>query len=364
MIVAMEFFQHLVLWGGLIALWSWIWRQYYAPKTYHDEVHIVTTEDNWKLSLLRYRPQDPDSPKAFPVVLCHGLGASSHLFEAEEKTSIARYFTKKGYEVWSINLRAHGLSEKPNIFGSKHYGWTVDDYLRYDLKASLDHICKISGVPKVHYIGHSMGGILLYCLAATFPHAPIASATTIGSSLNYSNTPSDFHFLKRFSLLTSILPAVPAGFMATFVSPLTGRMSNRIEQFLAWPENIRPRTLRVLHASSFFAISSGVLEQLQTGMEEGGLKSSTDHRHYLDDFKKTEMPIYAIGGDRDYQCHADAIRQTMDQLQNPENTQIEIMGPANGQKNHYGHCDLVVGKEVESEVYPKILSWIERHDQA
>lgn len=40
-----------------------------------------------------------------------------------------------------------------------------------------------------------------------------------------------------------------------------------------------------------------------------------------------------------------------------------IFGPAHGHQHHYGHFDVIVGKNASLEVWPHIQEWLDEHDQ-
>ncbi|HRP70898.1 MAG TPA: alpha/beta fold hydrolase, partial [Turneriella sp.] len=49
-------------------------------------------------------------------------------------------------------------SEGPHTGRGKQ--WSVDDYLLCDLPTACEYIINETGAPKLHWVGHSMGGIL------------------------------------------------------------------------------------------------------------------------------------------------------------------------------------------------------------
>ena len=67
-----------------------------------------------------------------------------------------------------------------------------------------------------------------------------------------------------------------------------------------------------------------------------------------------------MGGDVDPQVSAEAITKTVERLGSTE-SQIRIFGPAYGDKNSYGHADLLVGNEADKEVWPVLLEWLLAH---
>ena len=154
-------------------------------------VEFVKTTDEWMLALSSYSTQ---SNKNYPVLLCHGLGANRLTFDIDEQVSLASFLAAQGYDVYAVDLRGHGKSQKPRSFTNKKWGWGFNDYCLKDLPTAIEHILKTTDKAKLHFIGHSMGGVLLYSLAA-LQDSRIQSGVTIGSSLDYADTDSVFHSL-------------------------------------------------------------------------------------------------------------------------------------------------------------------------
>ncbi|HVJ88667.1 MAG TPA: alpha/beta fold hydrolase, partial [Labilithrix sp.] len=204
------------------------WRSLFPVRTDADRVHFATTHDGWRLALSRYQPSR--ATRNFPVVLCHGLAASYIGFDLDPEVSLARRLRSLGYDVWAIELRGHGLSDLPSLFGKQRYAWTFDDYLERDAPCILDFIRAETGIDGVHWIGHSMGGILLYALIATGCKA-IRSGVTVASGLDYSVAENDFAKIAPLRKYVRFLPALPLGLVASTMAPLSGRFRNAIERF-------------------------------------------------------------------------------------------------------------------------------------
>jgi len=62
--------------------------------------------------------------------------------------------------VWIIELRGHGRSRQHSAV---LYDWTCEDYIDKDLPAAIDYIRRHHGCDQLHFIGHSMGGMLGLC---------------------------------------------------------------------------------------------------------------------------------------------------------------------------------------------------------
>lgn len=322
-----------------------------------DELFYGSTRDGWRVALSRYRPAQVT--KTHPVVLCHGLAANRFAFDLGESVSLARHLRGLGYDVFSLELRGAGLSDRPSVRHQRPARWTFDDYLQLDLPVALRLVTVACGDRAPHFIGHSMGGILLYAHLAT-GDIPIRSAVTVGSSLDYSCAASDYHRLAGFHGISRWVAGLPTGKLAWVGSFAAGRRDNPIERFQYWPGSTSPEVARRLFAVGFQRVATDVLTQLATAFEPGGLRSQSGQR-YGEALSRIRTPVLAIAGDRDRQCPPDAARRTLEQLWGAETRFIEY-GPACGHAQHYGHFDLLCGIRAQEEVFPDIAGWLDRHD--
>jgi polyhydroxyalkanoate synthase subunit PhaC len=328
-----------------------------------DERHFATTDDGWRLALHRYKPAAGSSARAYPVILCHGLAANRFGFDLAPEVSLARRLAALGFDVFALELRGHGDSDPASLRGPRRWGWSFDDYLRRDMPAAIDRVRALTGAPLVHWVGHSMGGILLYAYLASTGGSGLASGTAIGSSLDYSASASGFHRTLRLRALGRYLPAIPLGRVIRLGAPLMGRYGTSLERFNLWPENVEGHFIRALHTSGFHTVSTPVLLQLATAFEAGGMRSWDGTRRYLDDLRAARLttPVLVMGADRDEQCPPSAIELTYDALGGPK--RLALFGLAHGHLSHYGHFDLIIGRHAAREVWPSLEEWLLQHDQ-
>jgi hypothetical protein len=60
---------------------------------------------------------------------------------------------------------------------------------------------------------------------------------------------------------------------------------------------------------------------------------------------------------------ADGARRTLELFGSPHKRFV-CFGPTHGTgQRHYGHFDVVCGKDAPAEVYPYVYSWLQRHDK-
>jgi polyhydroxyalkanoate synthase len=309
----------------------------------------------------RFSPPTRTASRRHPVVCCHGLGANHGAFDAGPDLSLARELAARSYTVFLLDLRGHGASEHPTWRGEHRFGWAFDDYLLSDMPAAIDAACHAVGSRAVHWIGHSMGGLLLYAYLAGGGSSAIRSGVTIGSSLDYSGSASGFKRLAGLRRFAARVPAIPIGPILRAAAPFIGRTTTPLERFNIWPTNVEPAVWRKLSIEGFHWVSGPVMAQLATAMDPGGLRSRDGSIRYTDGLAAASAPVLALAGDRDEQCPPDAARVTHEALGSARR-ELRVFGPEHGQEDHYGHFDMLVGRRVHEEVFPHVFAWLDEHD--
>jgi len=321
-----------------------------------DLAHTLTN-DGWRIAAHVFEPQGPKRRR--PVVLCHGLAANHLAFDVHADVSLARHLARRGYLALAIDLRGHGHSEHPTRAGARRFGWSFDDYLERDVPAAIAMAKQMSGASEVHWIGHSMGGILGYVHIAH--NRDLASMTAVGSSLDYSASDSGFHALAPLRALLDRIPHVPVGLLAKASGALVGRASTPYEKFNVWATNTDLAHWRRIATRGFHRVSSPVMAQLASAMQPGGLRSRDGSRSYVVALGDATTPVLALAGDRDPQCPPDAARRTLEAV-GSKDKKLVVFGPNEGHGDHYGHFDLLIGRRAKEEVFPHIDGFLDDHD--
>jgi len=104
---------------------------------------------------LKVRVVERGQPTAPPILLVHGWGCTVYVFRRNMPA-----LAEAGFRVIAIDLKGHGLSDKPPE--SEHY--TVDSLVEH-LREVLDAL----GLERPAFAGHSLGASLIYHFAARYP---------------------------------------------------------------------------------------------------------------------------------------------------------------------------------------------------
>ncbi|MFC1611811.1 alpha/beta fold hydrolase, partial [Myxococcota bacterium] len=135
------------------------WRRWLRSPAAPAEQFDVLARDGVRLAVHRVRPDSRDGPA---VMLLHGLASNRRAFHFPGR-SLAEWLAGRGFDCYLPELRGCGESERPA------FDWWIDEYLCQDLPAIIDAIRLRNGNVQIHWVGHSLGGLLLLCYGILFP---------------------------------------------------------------------------------------------------------------------------------------------------------------------------------------------------
>lgn len=325
------------------------WDRFYRHDRPAPELFHVRTADGLRLAVHRVPPPRGEGPA---VVLCHGL-STNHLGLNFPGRSLAGWLAAHGYDVYLPDLRGGGESDCPSC-------WDLDDHVYRDLPAIVEGVLARSGRKKLHWVGHSMGGVALFCHGIAHPDAPIASGVTIASAIDYRLGESGYRSLLPLRPLLEKLPGIPYGGFVHLLAPLLARTPTVIDAFQVWHANIEPALVRRLHATCFHTVPIRLLASLATTFDERGLCDRRKALHYCEEGQRYRIPTRLIAGSRDRQVSVEAVEATARGL--GCRTDVVVLGRERGTVEDYGHWDLVLGTRAPRESWPHVLGWLREHE--
>jgi pimeloyl-ACP methyl ester carboxylesterase len=353
-------FTVIILLGLLIANGYW-WNWYYSAPSSQDETFFFEAKDGWQISVHRYRPVRQSG--ALPVILCHGLSSNRYVFDLPGTASLAVFLKDQGFDVWSAELRGSGMSARPKVFFSDvPYDWEFCDHLENDVPAIIDFVLEKTGAPKVHWVGHSMGGMLIMAHLAANPSARVESVVTLGSPVDFSGMRNrSIDLLLEIRPLYAWLPISPLPFFGRVLLPISHSIGRRLLG-LFHPPNILPEIARKVIALASELVTSNKIWLTFGRYIEMGKCAPENGRSYFDGLDRSPAPILFIAGSQDLM----APKALTPQVCSPEHPggrrECMLVGKEAGCSEDYGHMDLLVGKRSDKEVFPRIIGWIQEND--
>lgn len=318
----------------------------------HETISARTPDG---LSLAIHHIPPASGPSRGAVVLQHGLGANARTLNFRDR-SLAQYLATQGFDCYVPELRGAGASDRsPTPYG-------IDEYIEQDIPTIIDAVRRASGQPRLKWVGHSMGGILLMLHGIEQPDLPIDRFVAIGSALDYRPGQSVHRkTLAARPLAGNWLKTLPFGFLTRLNSGVAGYGPMfPAEEMNFWRHNIEPNVMRRMLAIGFTPIPMRLLDDLATTFDDVGLSRKGGSVLYLPNAHKLTVPTLLIGGSRDVQATPEAITETARLLSGVGELDVLRFGKPHGHENDYGHIDLVVGRRAETEVWPAISQYLSR----
>ena len=322
--------------------------------TTKKEIHL-TTSDNWKIALYKY--SNRKATKKHPVFLLHGIASCHHTWDIGiDKFSFAYYLVDQGYDVYSIDLRGRPNSDGPET--GRGQNWSVDDYLLCDLPRAVEYILEDSGAKQLHWVGHSLGGVLGYFYQVRHKSHQLKSMITFASSLTYT-----FSTINHFRTWLDYLAVFQNYPIRTWWMSMLPFADYDLpwNRFLWNPENLEPEVKRAIFTRVMSRIGVFEWNQVKTiSSAEGMPRVSTANLYHSINDRRIDTPVLSLAADDDWVCPLDGVEWTIKNLK-PE-AKLVVFGKHYGHAVSYGHMDIVLGIHAVKEVWPRALEWLNDKD--
>jgi len=339
-----------------VAIALWVTRRY-RIETLSDERHIAVTSDGWQLAMHRYRPR-AEGPGQGAVILCHGLLANRANLDLDDRRSLARHLSRQGFDAWLLELRGAGLSRDPR--GDRGLSRIVfDDHIAQDLPAAIDTVCRETGEDEVQWVGHSMGGMVIYAYLSTREDPRIRSVTTIVSPLDFQVVARRTRPLLRVRPLLRLGP-VGLGWVFRAMLPLLRMAHSEKVHIGVLRENLTDRELSEILVNVIEGLAApGVLAQFGEWVEGGGFHSR-DGKLAYGALTHLRCPLLVIASEKDLLTPPASVSPAIDRAPSAEKV-YRLFGRVSGDDRDFGHGDIVLSDAARDRVYPVIAEWLVRH---
>lgn len=323
------------------------------------EEFAVETDDGWSIYLRRYPAANPG---ATPVLFVHGMGANRHNFDLNERLSLARRVVSAGYDAWVVELRGRGRSPVPD--GAKA-DWNFEDFLNKDIRCCVAFVRKHTG-QTMHWVGHSMGGMLGIAYTELYSSEDLRSLTLFGTPLVFGRKQVMMKLWGLAAQMHRVLPTMDQEKWGRRVLPLMSRNSKALDfflRFLANPDNVDDETIPEIFNKLVTNESSSIVLQFSDWVRSGEFRSVDKSISYSALLSKVTLPCLFVCGVNDLMAPPAYTRREMKRLGSRQ-VRLLVLSRKDGFSADYGHGDLMIGKNAHREVYPLVIDWLDSHSQA
>jgi cholesterol oxidase len=342
--------------------------------------HYFETEDGLGLSLLRFQKGAAEDA----VMIIHGLTTSTDMFIMPEHENLVSYLLTHGFgDVWTLDFRMSNRHSY-NLFAHRY---NLDDVALFDFPPALAAIRREIGDRPIHVICHCLGAATF--MMSLFGKAVDGIASVIANSVALTPRIPKWSEMKlRFApfIMESVL-----GF--PYLNPRWSEehntwgkaVSKSVSLFhkecdvpachmlsLLWGsgrpalyfhENLDPVTHRRggdLYGATAMNYYRHVNKMVRAG--NWAVKFHPEDRtydrlpnHYFQYAKEIETPVLFMTGEENH-VFSDSNILCYERLNRivPGRHELQVFPK-------YGHQDVFMGKNVASDIFPRLLTFLEQH---
>ena len=336
---------------------------HYRVEERATEVRRVGTRDGWFVALHHFPPAAGSPKRSVPVIVCHGLTSNRHNWDIDDRLSFPLWLSRRGYDTWVLELRGSGEAARPERFGDRAPAYTFDDFVDYDVPAAIEAVQMWSGAAQVHWVGHSMGGMVVYGYLQRSGGAAIRSAVAVGSPPRlFIQAGAVADAIGWLPVAGVIFDTLPSGAAAKLGAPFAWPARIPAMQVLWNDDNISAATARQAAANGIEDVSVALVRQL------GAAAKSKGHIHRIDDghdyttgMARIDVPILFVAGALDHLAPPAVVMDGFRRVRSADK-RIVVLSRANGFRHDYGHVDMTIGETAPAEVFPLLGEWLGEHD--
>ena len=322
---------------------------------------FIKTRDGWSLAAYRYWKGGGTS-RWGPVLLVHGLGVNRFNLDApHEEISVARYLHDRGHDVWVIELRGSGRSRPPGWPLRRRASFDFEAYVHRDVPATVRFILDETKAEGIHWVGHSMGGMLAYAALEHFDNHLFRSVVTIGSPAFTAVKHPWVDLLYKLRPALAVVPWLPLPYLGQLAVLFPGLTIKTVGGILANTEHMDPAHVRALARKALIHLPAPLLKQFAEWYGgPAGFSRADRLLGYYEHLDRITAPVLVIAGAGDVLTPVSDVGAVHEAISSKEK-KLLVCGKAQGFSLDYGHIDLVLGTRARREIYPHISDWIERH---
>ncbi|MCO4774015.1 MAG: alpha/beta fold hydrolase [Deltaproteobacteria bacterium] len=319
---------------------------------------FAKTGDGWTLSMFRVPPQETGAAhQGQPVVLVHGTGTNRFTFMLEG-SDLATYLSQEGFDVWVAELRGTRTSSPPDSATWAQGAWNVDSMASQDVPAILDHIKAATGREGVYWVGHSLGGLLGYAAVQTPLKSRIRGVITLGAPVAFTHGTDAVARMSTFPGIKAKRGRFPMRALSQLSKGGLGiAPDGQLVHLLMNADNLDVDAAAAFATQGTEDISTGLLQQYGGWFEGGRMKSADGSRDWLEGMATVDTPLLVLAGTVDQIAPAWSVRPAYDRAGSSDKTFMKL-GRGWGQREEYGHADLLVGDWAFEEVFPTLRDWL------
>lgn len=341
---------------ALVVFWAhlWFWgRRLYIGMPY-DFVERYAASDGGIYELRRI----DENATGVPVLLVHGIAVNHRSVDALPEISMARQLASQGHDVWLLTLRSGLHARWWEVLLRRHLRLRFESMAQFDLPEAVARVCELSGEPSIHYVGYSMGGMLLYASLAlgTLSDERIRRAVLVGSPGKVESPLPAIRLLARIPRW--LVPRLPLRLYARALAFAADFVETPLHRLLANPRHLGPGSAARAMINMVEDIPASLAADFARWLAGDGALTLMTGDTVLSGLAQTNIPALFIAGGADRIAPPEAVRAAYDawgcEREPPKRFVVLDDGAP------YGHTDLVLGVSAAQDVFPLVADHLRK----
>jgi pimeloyl-ACP methyl ester carboxylesterase len=337
-----------------------------------DEVVGFTAGDGLELNLIHVR--GPSAPTRPPVLLVHGAGVRANIFRAPSGRTLVDMLVDEGWDVWLENWRAS--------IDIPRRRWTLDDAAVHDHPAAVRTVLEHTKADEVRAVIHCQGStsFMMSAVAGLVPDVSVivSNAVSLHPVVNRKAKLKLRYLIPPTARVLGYLdpqwgvtgaPWVLPKILAAYVDVTHRECDNRVcklasftygtgEPTLWRHENLNAETHDWL-SNEFADVPLTFFEQILASVEAGHLVAADAHpalpHSFVDTPPKTDARFAFFAGALNacFEAESQVRTHAWFDAHEPGRHTVTIVPD-------YGHLDIFMGARAAQDVFPTMISELER----
>jgi len=298
-----------------------------------------TTPDGWTLHFDRWRGDGE------PVLMVPGFAMNPFILGFHPRgRSLMEHMHDAGFDPWSVELRGLGRNK-----GGDRRQIGLSERALVDLPTAIQHVRERTGAERVHLVGCSLGGSIVYGMLANSPEEAVGKVISIGGPLWWKDPPT---VVRAFSLLGPVLGRLPmrgTRQLARSAVPVLTRFAPSLLRLYINPQNVdlsQPDEL----VKTVENPAPRINRQLAAWIRHGRLRiGGLDIVLGVD---RVKNPLLLVTGSGDGIAPVSACAPVLEAWGGPtEHLHVDGQHP-------WSHGDLFIGHEAEQKVFEPMAAFL------
>ncbi len=319
----------------------------------NENVVYANNRDGWSLELRQYTDPEAFDASKRPILMIPGYCMNTFILNFHPSgDSMVRYFARRGYEVWTANLRGQGGSRR--LAGSRRFGFR--EIALIDIPIVLETISrrKLSEPDTVDAIGCSLGATFLYGYLAHHLHDhPLGTMVSLGGPLRWVEAATLLQVAFASAQIAGIVHVPKTRAMARRLLPIARKVPVVLSMYMNTDH------IDLDHSDELVKTVDDPVPYLNRQISRwirakdlyvGNVNVTKAMRHVT-------IPYLSVAANKDGIVPPATAMSAVDWMGSDDVERL-FVGDSD---NWFAHADLFINDEAEERVFQPLADWLDAH---